>query len=590
MTPRPRAGMDSNGARADLAAVSPSTQIYMYLDVCRCVYICRRSLCIVPPILYLPSLSLESVNPAYSMIPGSYMMFFQFVGCCLLLLLYSLRFRSTSPVHGPRSYPVIGCLVAFYENRRRLLDWYTEMLSASPTQTIIVDRLGARRTVVTANPVNVEHILKGNFANYPKGKPFTDVLGDLLGKGIFNVDGEMWSAQRKLVSHEFSARTLRELEIAVLEAEALDRLVPALEAAAEPGGGAVDMQDVLRRFAFDVICRVSLGVDPGCLDPALPAPRLATAFDAAAGIIARRGAAPVAAVWKIKRALDIGSERRLREEVKVIHEAVMDLIRSRKKERFLVNGARNDLLSRMIECGYADEEIRDMVISFIMAGRDTTSSALTWFFWLLMRHRDVERDVLEEITSMRQQLQGSSSNAGEGFDLDDFRRMRVLHAALSETMRLYPPVAWDSKHAAAADVLPDGTRVGAGDRVTYFQYGMGRMEAIWGSDAGDFSLDRWLTMPSDGMAGGVSPFKYPVFQGGPRTCLGREMAFAQMKFVACAVLRRFDLRPVDEGRTPVFLPLLTSHMAGGLNVTVRRRVEDARDGTHDAATTAGKTH
>lgn len=516
------------------------------------------------------------------MIPGSYMLCFQFVGCCLLLLLYSLRFRSSSPGHGPRSYPVIGCLVAFYENRRRLLDWYTEMLSASPTQTIVVDRLGARRTVVTANPVNVEHILKSNFGNYPKGKPFTDVLGDLLGKGIFNVDGETWYAQRKLVSHEFSARTLRELEVAVLEAEALDRLVPALEAAAELGGGAVDMQDVLRRFAFDVICRVSLGVDPGCLDPALPAPRLATAFDAAAGIIARRGAAPVSAVWKIKRALDIGSERRLREEVKVIHEAVMELIRSRKKDRFLVNGARNDLLSRMIECGYDDEEIRDMVISFIMAGRDTTSSALTWFFWLLMRHRDVERDVLEEIASMRQQKgSSSSSNAGEGFDLDDYRRMRVLHAALSETMRLYPPVAWDSKHAAAADVLPDGTRVGRGDRVTYFQYGMGRMEAIWGSDAGDFSLDRWLTLPSDGM-GGVSPFKYPVFQGGPRTCLGREMAFAQMKFVACAVLRRFDLRPVDEGRTPVFLPLLTSHMDGGLKVTVRRRaVETTRHAMRD---------
>ncbi|XBJ11939.1 hypothetical protein VPH35_016551 [Triticum aestivum] len=177
-----------------------------------------------------------------------YMLCFQFVACCLLVLLYSLRSGSTSSAgHGPRSYPVIGCLLAFYENRRRLLDWYTEMLSASPTQTIVVDRLGARRTVVTANPANVEYILLGNFGNYPKGKPFTDVLGDLLGNGIFNVDGDKWFAQRKLVSHEFSARTLRELEIAVLEAEALDRLVPAMEAAAEPGGGAVDMQDVLRR-------------------------------------------------------------------------------------------------------------------------------------------------------------------------------------------------------------------------------------------------------------------------------------------------------------------------------------------------------
>lgn len=102
---------------------------------------------------------------------------------------------------------MIGCLVAFYRNRRRLLDWYTEMLAASPSQTIVVDRLGARRTVVTANPANVEHILRARFANYPKGKPFTDVLGDLLGMGIFNVDGELWHAQRKLVSHEFSARS-----------------------------------------------------------------------------------------------------------------------------------------------------------------------------------------------------------------------------------------------------------------------------------------------------------------------------------------------------------------------------------------------
>ncbi|CAN6371895.1 unnamed protein product [Urochloa humidicola] len=508
------------------------------------------------------------------------------VACCLLFLLYGAKLRSGwSHGHGPQSYPVIGCLVAFYQNRRRLLDWYTELLAASPTQTIVVDRLGARRTVVTANPANVEHILKGNFGNYPKGKPFTDILGDLLGTGIFNVDGELWYAQRKLVSHEFSARALRELEFAVLEDEARTRLVPALALAAARGA-AVDMQDLLRRFSFDVICRVSLGVDPGCLDPALPAapPRLAAAFDAAAGIIARRGAAPVAAVWKAKRALGLGSERRLREEIAVIHEAVMDLIHIRKKERALLldqelnadftaagvgsGGRRSDLLSRMIECGYPDEAIRDMVISFIMAGRDTTSSALTWFFWLLTRHRDVEREVLEEVTGGGA---GGGAAGGQG-------KMRTLHAALCETMRLYPPVAWDSKHAAAGDVLPDGTRVERGDRVTYFQYGMGRMESIWGTDAADFSVRRWLDLPESGGApppaavvAGVSPFKYPVFQAGPRTCLGKEMAFVQMKFVASTVLRRFELAPVDEGRVPVFLPLMTAHMAGGLNVTVRSR-------------------
>jgi cytochrome P450 len=244
--------------------------------------------------------------------------------------------------------------------------------------------------------------------------------------------------------------------------------------------------------------------------------------------------------------------------VAVIHDAIAELVRrGRRKNRSRGGG----LVSRMAAAGYRDEAIRDMVISFVMAGRDTTSSALTWFFWLMTRHRDVEGEVLAEIESAC----GGDGDVGVG--LDGSRRMRVLHAALCETMRLYPPVAWDSKHAAGADVLPDGTRVERGDRVTYFPYGMGRMEAIWGADAGEFRPRRWLAPPQDE---GVSPFKFPVFQGGPRTCLGKEMAFLQMKFVASAVLRRFELREVDEGRSPVFVPLLTAHMAGGLKVTVRR--------------------
>ncbi|PUZ67014.1 hypothetical protein GQ55_3G396100 [Panicum hallii var. hallii] len=494
--------------------------------------------------------------------------------CSFFHALVATRRRSgdvcCGPRHAPRSHPVLGCLVEFYRNRRRLLDWYTGLLAASPSQTVVVERLGARRTVVTANPANVEHLLKANFGNYPKGKPFTEVLGDLLGGGIFNADGEAWRAQRKLVSHEFTARALREKVGAALEAEARARLVPALDAAAA-GGGEVDVQELLRQFAFNVICRVSLGAEPRD-EAALPLSRLAAAFDAAAAIIARRGAAPVAAVWKAKRALGVGSERRLREEVEVIHDAITELVHRGRRRTHPGRRSRDDLVSRMAAAGYGDEAIRDMVISFVMAGRDTTSSALTWFFWLMTRHRDVEGEVLGEIES-------ASRACSVGVDLDGSRRMRVLHAALCETMRLYPPVAWDSKHAAGADVLPDGTRVERGDRVTYFPYGMGRMEAIWGADAGEFRPRRWLAPPQDDE--GVSPFKFPVFQGGPRTCLGKEMAFLQMKFVASAVLRRFELRAVDEGRSPVFVPLLTAHMAGGLKVTVRRRRRQ-QEGTYQS--------
>ncbi|KAE8727107.1 Cytochrome P450 94B3 [Hibiscus syriacus] len=472
---------------------------------------------------------------------------------------------------GPPSYPVLGCLISFYKNRRRLLDWYTDLLSESPRQTVVVRRLGARRTVVTANPDNVEHILKTNFKNFPKGKPFTEILGDLLGCGIFNVDGELWSTQRKLASHEFSTKSLREFLVKTLREEVDGRLVPLLESAMETEE-VLDLQDVFRRFAFDSVCKVSLGYDPCCLDLSKPVPPLVTAFDTASEVSAMRGMAPMFVVWKLKRALNVGSEKKLKEAIELVHGCVLEIIRNKKKaleEAKTKSGAvvgGEDLLTRLLSAGHEEEVVRDMVISFIIAGRDTTSSAMTWLFWLLSKHQNAEKMMVKEVESM------VNSNGGNGFDFETLKEMNCVKACICESMRLYPPVAWDSKHALNDDVLPDGTLVGKGDRVTYFPYGMGRMKALWGDDRFEFKPDRWFQEPSaeNGFLNPVSPFKFPVFQAGPRVCLGKEMAFIQMKYVAASILKRFQIRPVN-GDQPVFVPLLTGHMAGGLNVMVKRR-------------------
>ncbi|KAE8123914.1 hypothetical protein FH972_018833 [Carpinus fangiana] len=472
---------------------------------------------------------------------------------------------STSTHHGPPSYPILGCLISFYKNRRRLLDWYTDILSKSPTQTIVVRRLGARRTVVTANPANVEYLLKTNFKNFPKGKPFTEILGDLLGFGIFNVDGELWSTQRKLASHEFSAKSLREFVVKALEDEVNHRLVPLLEEAAE-NGKVLDLQEILRRFSFDTICKVSLGTDPCCLDLSHPVPPLVKAFDRASEISAMRSMAPVFLVWKMKRLLNIGSEKKLKEALSVVHGSVADIIRDKKlmlEEDQENNCADGDLLSRLLLAGHDEEVVRDMVISFIMAGRDTTSSAMTWLFWLLSKYPTQKELILNELSSLL-----DDGEKEKPLDFEALKEMKFLKACLCESMRLYPPVAWDSKHALVGDTLPDGTPVGKGDRVTYFPYGMGRMEELWGKDRFEFKPDRWYDQ-SGGELKHVSPYKFPVFQAGPRVCLGKEMAFIQMKYVLAAVLRRFEFKPVCENR-PAFVPLLTGHMAGGFNVRVRK--------------------
>lgn len=452
----------------------------------------------------------------------------------------------------------VGCLISFYKNRHRLLSWYTHLLSRSASQTIVVHRLGAPRTIVTANPANVEYMLKTNFPNFPKGKPFTDLLGDFLGLGIFNVDGDTWSAQRKLASHEFSTRSLREFVVQVLEDEVVNRLVPVLENAAAVNG-VLDMQEVLRRFAFDTICKVSLGMDPSCLDMSRPAPPLAAAFDAASEISAMRGAAPVFAVWKLKRALNLGMERDLKDAVKTVRGCVDEMIRCKKEAMSGGgDGGDGDLLSRFLGAGMESEMVRDMVISFLMAGRDTTSAALTWLFWLLTCNLGIEEEVAAEAAT--------AATGGLGFD--QLKEMEYTKACLCESMRLYPPVVWDSKYAAKDDVLPDGTPVFRGNRVTYFPYGMGRMEALWGEDRLEFRPDRWLD--ENRAVKMVSPYKFPVFQAGPRVCLGKEMAFIQMKYVVASVLSRFELVPA-RSEPPVFVPMLTAYMAGGFSVRVRRR-------------------
>ncbi|URD75581.1 Cytochrome P450 [Musa troglodytarum] len=139
-------------------------------------------------------------------------------------------------------------------------------------------------------------------------------------------------------------------------------------------------------------------------------------------------------------------------------------------------------------------------------------------------------------------------------------------------MRLYPPVQFDSKFCLDDDVLPDGTFVRKGTRMTYHAYAMGRMEELWGSDYAEFRPERWLR---HGQFVPESPFKYPVFQGGLRVCLGKEMALMEMKSVVASVIRDFDVDVPGGNRPPKFAPGLTATLSGGLAVRARRRTGSA---------------
>lgn len=496
---------------------------------------------------------------------------------------------------GPKVYPIIGSLPALLKNSNRMFDYLHEEIRKTPTHTIRFVRPGVGGVYDTANVENVEHILKTRFENYYKGGFLGDMLGDVLGKGIFNVDGDLWKLQRKLASHEFTSRSLREFGFECTERELEERLLPFLFNACE-NCHSVDLQDVFLRFSFDNICQLGFGVDPKCLDLSLPSVPFATAFDKAVQCtLMRFSMLPIS--LKVRRMFKLGTERELRESMAVVNEFADEVIQARRKE-FQGEGdhsLRQDLLSRFMRFTDAanhdavvqseleqkcmrdlnltssgpeskDVFLRDIVISFVLAGRDTSSTGLTWFFHALSQNPHVEAKIYDEI---KQHVESQGRETSRHlFSFEELKKLQYLHAAIHESLRLFPPVPMDTKEAVRDDVLPDGTVIRKGERITYNIYAMGRMQAIWGEDCEEFKPERWL---KDGVFVPENPFKFAAFQAGPRICLGKELALMQMKLVASSLIYHFRFSATEKRTPPMVLLSLVLRMTDGFPVLVQSR-------------------
>jgi len=231
------------------------------------------------------------------------------------------------------------------------------------------------------------------------------------------------------------------------------RLLPLLESCVNKSR-VIDLQDILLRLTFDNVCMIAFGVDPGCSQPHLPEIPFATAFEDATETSMRRFITPVW-MWKFMRYLDVGAEKRLRESIEKVDEFAESVIRTRKKELALQH-EKSDLLTVFMRLkdengmAYSDRFLRDICVNFILAGRDTSSVALSWFFWLLHKNPKVEERILAEICRVvMRHREGLKKEEVAGnciaFRPEEIKKMDYLHAALSEALRLYPSVPVDHK-------------------------------------------------------------------------------------------------------------------------------------------------
>ena len=456
-------------------------------------------------------------------------------------------------------FPIIGDLPYAAWHYNDFNDYSSSFHENGKDMKPVTFVIGRDRLTGVVHPKDVEHILKANWKNYSISKGVRgDSLAELLGNGIFHADGECWYTQRKTVTREFTVHNFKTFMLHEFLSSATSLANILIKAAA--ANETVDLHSLFFKLTLDAFGKIGFGVNFGGLHGS-PIP-FAHAFDMAQEISVRRILTKPPWLWKMQRWFGVGSEHTLRKHLSVMDQFVDDLIATREKDEKV--DQRLDLFSRLFSISESEQDkrqrhqyLRDMTVNFMIAGRDTTACALSWLVWEVSQHPEIERKLVDEI-------QDCIPTATPSFD--DLAKCHYLMAVIHESLRLHPSVASDTKYVVADDVLPsNGSKVRAGQTVVYLPYCMARIAALWGPDAKAFNPERWLSV-EDGTFQRADVFKYPVFQAGPRMCLGIEMALLEMKAVVVTLYRKmtFHARNVPRPKTSVVLQM----QPPGLQVTI----------------------
>jgi len=412
-------------------------------------------------------------------------------------------------------------------------------------------------------PECLEHMLGKNFENYVKGESVRAGLNEFLGDGIFSADGPSWVTHRKVASHMFSRNLMRESTKVALDHG--ERMIGWLKDRIQAGmDGPLDMQDMYFRLTMDIFTYIAFGVDLKAVIQDEP-PAFATAFDTVQEHSEKRFFNPL---WRFCQVFQLTpGERKLRQGVTTMNKFASEVIQGRRRQMSEHEPLGPDLLSRFLANAdtknetLSDNELRDIVMNFMIAGRDTTACGLSWTLYELRDKPEIQAKIREEF----QQVCGNGR-----VTYDSVGNLRYTHAVAMEVLRLHPSVPKDLKFAVKSDVLPDGTKIPAGSAIIYTPYAMGRNPKIW-DDPLTFRPERFLGRPEP------SPFAYPVFNAGKRLCLGKSLALMEMKLITALVLTHFDY--TAEAHAGGYKSTLVLPMNPGLRIRFTQRQGTAATGS-----------
>lgn len=450
---------------------------------------------------------------------------------------------SAEPPRAPRfgGWPLVGILPTIA--RVGLIELYTR-LWREHGDTFRV-RLGPRDVLCTVHPDALEHILVGNRENYVKEGTYK-LLRVLTGDGLLTLEGEPWRRSRRMAQPAFHKESIRALvaSMSTVTREWIDELERRL-----PSGSVIEAHHEMLKLTLDIVGETLFGQRLGAGADASSA-----AFTAAMEVLSERGNVPV----QLPMSIPTPSNLRLKRSLALLDTMVYRVIgdgRARPPERAtllsMLIGARDADTGEAL----ADAELRNEVITLVLAGHETTALLLTWGFTLLGRHPEVVARMRHEVETV---LSGREPTA------EDLPKLVYLRQVIDEILRLRSPV-WSLGRDVAGDDVLGGFRVHKGEVVTPIVYLTHRHPAFW-EDPERFDPDRFSPERSRGR----HHYQYVPFSAGPRMCIGNLFTLYEAQIILAQLLQRCDFEMATHKPVPL-KPLMTLRPGGPVPVRLRFR-------------------
>lgn len=456
--------------------------------------------------------------------------------------------RSTKAARapGPRGLPWFGSVFPAWRDPLGLF-----LRARADYGDVVRFKFGPFQYYLVNDPNVVKHVLVDNPKAYTKSRNYLG-LKVVLGEGLLTSEGDHWRRQRKLAQPAFRRDKLAGFadQMSMATRDMLGRWK------SEGSAKAFCIHTEMMRLTFRIV-----GLTLFSADVDGEAKEVGQALD-----VAMHWANDYAeSMFRIPPFIPTPANLRFKKAKKTLDDVVFGLIAERRASAAKNGQFGDDLLGMLMEAteepeaggaaggGMDDQQLRDEIITMILAGHETTANLLAWTFHLLSKHPEVERKIREEAT----RVLGDRDPV-----LEDVRSLEYTRMVLEEALRLYPPAWIFERQAVVADTL-GGYRIEPGAIVGLCPYVLHRHPDHWENPEG-FDPERFRPERAEKRA----RYAYLPFGGGPRTCVGNHFAMMEGQILLAMIVRehRLELEPSHKVELD---PVITLRPKTG--IVVRRR-------------------